>query len=171
MVQMSNPYREPNSNVRYTKALFLEESYSDKSAVLYTLKDVDHNGYPSLYRLYMEMADPLEINFAKTYFEGWEHWQMVANSNWFKSYISRWREELELSMRARALAAIVEAARDDSSKFNYEANKFLLTGGWKGKEAKESKVGRPTKEAIKREADALFEASKDSLEDFKRLSN
>jgi hypothetical protein len=148
--------------------LFLEESYEDRSNVLYTLKDNDYDGYISLYRKYLEEADLTEIQFARKYFDGWEHWQMVANASWFKPYISRWREELELEVRSNALRSIVETAKDSSSRNAYEANKFLLQGHWKPGKGK-SDVGRPSKDAIKAKAEELFNNQTETSQDLLRL--
>src|SRR5574343_871757 len=163
-------FRQPVSNARFTKSLFLEESYTDRTYVLYTLKDTDHEGYISLYRKYLEEEDPTEIVFARKYFDGWEHWTMVAESTWFKPYIARWREELELQIRAKALRSLLETSRDTSSKYHYEANKFLLQGLYKpAKGGSKDKVGRPSKEAIQRKAEELFQADRASEEDLLRL--
>lgn len=165
---MSRVFRHPVNNQRLTRALFLEESYDDRTFVLYTLKDKEHDGYQSLYQCYMGVSDPTEIRFAQEYFESWEHWNMVAESTWFKPYIGRWREELEVRIRSKALAAVIDVADDKYNKLSYEANKFLLSGAWKSKEEKE-KVGRPSKEKIKEEAHKLFQDSKQEQDDYKRL--
>lgn len=153
-----------------TKALFLEESYSDLKHVQFTLQDEDHRGYRSLYKLYKLCSDPTEIEFAKRYLGGWEHWQLLCSLSWFKPYVSRWREELELEIRSRALANVLEVSKDPEHKFNYEANKYLLSGMWKTKEEK-SKVGRPTKEAIREQANNLFLLEKETQEDYLRLKD
>lgn len=163
-----NPYRNPINNSRYTKSLFLEESYDDRSTVLYTLKDVDHDGYPSLYRKYLEMGDLTEITFARTYFDGWEHWQMICDSSWFKPFIARWRKELELSVRAQALLEVQAVARTPEHKSSYEANKYLLSGAWKQDKGKQ---GRPSKEEIKRQANELFLSKNDTNADLQRITN
>lgn len=166
--KLINPYRSPEGNTRYLRALFWEEA-PDKSTVLYTLKDRDHKGYPSLYRLYMEMQDLTEISFARKYFESWEHWQMVCQCEWFIPYITRWREELELETRAMALAAIKDEAMS-TSKNSFQANKFLLQGGWKKEDPQEPKRrGRPSKEDINKAADKLAKGDTRLIEDFKRL--
>ena len=161
-------FREPVTNVRLTKSLFLEESYKDKSYVIYTLKDTDHNGYVSLYLRYMAMSDPYEINFANAYFDGWEHWQMVSNASWFKPYISRWRKELNLKLKAEALARIREIAKDETNKASFTANKLLLEGGWESKEEKKG-AGRPSKEAIREQAEQMFSESEQVKKDYERL--
>lgn len=161
-------FRSPVTNARYTRGLFLEESYEDQSAVLYSLRDHDHARYPSLYRKYLEMGDLTEINFAREYFEGWEHWQNVCQCNWFKPYIARWRHELELQLKAQALVEIRKVAENPDHKSSYEANKFLLNGTWKDKK---DKVGRPSKEEIKRQANELFEEKFDTTNDLARITN
>lgn len=163
-------FRNPVNNSRYTKALFLEESYDDRSTVLYTLKDVDHDGYPSLYRKYLEMGDLTEITFARQYFDGWEHWQMVCDSAWFKPFITRWRRELELQIRSRALSEVLAVARNPEHKSSYEANKWLLGGYWRDP-ADKAPQGRPSKEEIKRQANELFLSKNDTTEDLKRITN
>ncbi len=161
-------FRHPTTNVRLTKALFLEESYTDKTFVLYTLKDKDHNEYPSLYRKYLLMDDLTEVTFANTYFDGWEHWCMVCECTWFKPFITRWRQELELLTRSKALSAIQAIAGQADHKSSYEANKYLLSGNWKSKEEK-GKVGRPTKDAIRQQAELLFLQKNETEEDYKRI--
>ncbi len=161
-------FRDPTTNVRYLKALFLEESYNDRSAVLYTLKNRDHDGYRSLYRAYMDMADPLERDFANAYFEDYDHWMMVCNCKWFQPYIEKWRKELNLKIRAEALLRIREIAKDESNKASFAANRLLLAGEYLTKEEK-SKVGRPSKEAIREAANELFSTEKSMEDDLKRL--
>lgn len=161
-------FRDPKTNVRYTRSLFLELSYTDRSACIYTLKNRDHESYISLYQRYMEMEDPLEHEFANRYFEDYEHWLLCANSTWLKPYVERWRKELALKMRARALNRIRSIAMDETNKASFAANKLLLEGGWMDKEEKKA-VGRPSKDSIRQQADELFNTEKSYKEDLERL--
>lgn len=156
-VFMSNKFRHPTNNIRFLKQLFFETTLADKEWVLYTLKDVDHNGYPSLYRLYMEADDVTEYVFANTYLDGWEHWQMLCECAWFKPYVARWRQELDLRMKARALAAIRSEARS-GSRNAFAANKYLMERGWEPKDAKKLK---DQQELIKAEADKISQEKDD----------
>lgn len=160
-----------SSNQRLTKSLFFEES-EDRSLVVYTLKDQDHTVdgvvYPSLYRLFMQAEDLLEYEFAVSNLDGWEHWQMLKSCSWFKPYYKRWKEELETKVMSRSLARL-KAEAASSSKNAYLANKFLIERGWVPKEEKKP-VGRPTKERIKQEADALFQSSQEAISDLERIS-
>lgn len=156
-----------SSGARYLKGLFYEETGIDKNSVVYSLKDRDHQGYPSLYRLYMETADLTEYTFALSYLDGWEHWEMLCDCEWFKPYVARWRKELELRLRAEALASIISTARASSNPNAYHANKYILEGSWKLPEQK--KAGRPTKEAIQKEAHRIASTAKDTASDLERV--
>lgn len=154
------------AGIRYTKALFQEMAYGDKAFVLYTLKDEDTE-FPSLYKLYMSMEDPTEHQFAKTYLEGWEHWLLLCETSWFKPIVRRWREELELKIRANALGNVLAVSKDPDNKYFYEANKFILAGNWRPSD--KLKVGRPSKQAIKEQAEELFNTEKQIKEDWMRI--
>ena len=163
-------YKNANG-VYITRSLFLELSYDDPSNVLYTLKnhDVEHKGktIPSLFKLYMEIGDPTEWKVANECFDGWEHWELLTNSTFFKPYIESWRYQLELRMKSESLARIKSEAKS-SSREALAANKYLLEKKWVPAEA--SKRGRPTKEAIKREADLLSKDDEEILgHDLKRF--
>lgn len=148
------------SGLKYLNALFYEKS-PDKETVLYTLKDNDYEGFPSLYKLYIEEEDILEYSFANKYFSGWEHWIQLCNCSWFKPIIERWRKEIELKIRTQALIRLRKEAESDSRNA-FSANRYLLEKGW---EDKKSPRGRPSKEQIKtearRQADEIFQVSSD----------
>jgi hypothetical protein len=148
--------------------LFYETNTTDKSQILYTLKDTDHNGYPSLYRLYMEAGDLTEYSFAIQHLDGWNHWETLCKSPWFQDYLARWRRELELKYRSAALKNLIDAANGDS-RDALQANKFLIQGHWKSGEG--SGRGRPSKEEIKSKAHELASEAVKVDEDYKRLFN
>lgn len=139
-----------DSGALLLKGIFFETQMADKSSVVYTLKDRDHEGFPSLYRLYMEANDPTEYKFATTCLDGWEHWERLSACNWFKPYIEAWRRELEVRMKSQALQRIMSEAKTNSRE-SFNANKYLLEKGWEPKDG-QSKRGRPSKEEIKAEA-------------------
>lgn len=149
----TNKFRASN-NTRLLKALFYEQTLSDKSSVVYTLKDVDHEGFPSLYRLYMEIDDPTEWEVSQRLVDGWEHWEMLCAATWFKPYIERWRKELELRMKSKALNRIRAEARTNS-KESFNANKYVLEKGWEPKEGQKNGRGRPSKDEIKKAANEI----------------
>lgn len=164
---MSRSKFRSETNTRYLKALFFEQTLADKATVVYTLKDVDHEGYPSLYRLYMETNDPTEWKFATTYLDGWEHWEMLCGCNWFKPFVERWRRELELRMKSEALSRIMREAKT-SSKESFQANKYLLEKGWEPKET--SRRGRPSKAEVQEEAHRIASVNSRLNDDFERIT-
>lgn len=132
-------------------AMFYETTLADKSQVSYTLKREDHEGFPSLYRLYMEADDPTEYNFATAHLDGWDHWERLCECTWFQPYVTKWRRELEIRTRAYALLEVRAKAKDADSKESFQANKFLLAGGWKPP-AEKRRVGAPSKEDVAKAA-------------------
>ena len=165
-------FRSPENNNYLTRALFLEECYgTEKTYVIYTLAPRDHkNGYKSFHNLYMSISDPTEMRVALELFENYEHWKQLSTSNWFKPYLAKLREELDLRLRSKALMQIVEISKDETSKANYAANKFLLTEEY-GIKNSVKQAGRPSKEAIKREAEFLLSSEQESENDLKRITN
>lgn len=125
------------------KALFYETNQETPDQVIYTLKDHDHKGYPSLYRLYLETEDETEYEFANRYLFSWEHWKRLSESNLFKETISRWREELKLKLLARHLEEIKLIA-DGNTKDSFAARKYLIERGWI-KKPPVKRAGRPNK--------------------------
>tara|TARA_R110000803_G_scaffold207605_1_gene275649 strand:- start:299 stop:895 length:597 start_codon:yes stop_codon:yes gene_type:complete len=104
---------------------------SDVEDCLYTLGRVSHDDdYPSLYQLYMDFDDSTEYLFAEEHLGGWDHWVFLSKQTFFLKELSRWREELELRSKARALGAMKAKANDPNDKDYYTCNKFLLEKGW-----------------------------------------
>lgn len=143
--------------------LFYEMSDADKSRVLYTLKPEDHKGFPSIRRLYIEMGDETEYRFASEYFGGWPHWQKLLNSPWFSDFI----QDLRAELAQKQLSDRLEVLKKKSAAGDVNATRFLLNEEYK---KKKSQVGRPTKEAIKREADLLFMSSEEISDDLARIT-
>lgn len=146
-----------------TLSLFLEIAYD--SDAIFTLKDYDHeyNGktYISLKRLFLEMSDPTEYQFATTHLAGWEHWQKICNNKRLNVEVEKWRVELELKLRAEGVQRILKSAR---SKGNWLAAKFLAEKGWETRAA-----GRPSKEDIEREIKIASTIQSEFEEDITRL--
>lgn len=168
-----NPYKN-HMGIYFTQALFFESNVTDRAQAIYTLKGYDHEVdgkiYPSLRKLYVECEDPTEYIFATTYLDGWAHWKLLSSASFFKDHIKEWREELEIRLRAKALLAIREKAASKVDKEAFTANKFLVQGSWKSDEDKQ-KVGRPTKDKIKQEAEILFKAKTEIDDDYERIMN
>jgi hypothetical protein len=156
------------TNSRYTRGLFYETTLADKSTVVYTLKDQDHLGYPSLYRLYMETGDPTEWRFAQEHLDGWDHWELLCGSTWFKPYVERWRKELDLKLASEALHRILKESKTNSRE-GFAANKYILEKGWQPKGEGTTKRGRPSKEQITKEAARIADEEARLNDDFNRV--
>lgn len=144
-------FRDPSGNRLYTRSLFLEmlsssNNNSETDTALYTLKPYDYKGLPSLKRLYLEMEDETEYNFAYKYFESYDHWMKIQELSWMKDLIAEWRHELQIKIKAGALTRIKVDAKSNS-KSAFQANRYLLEKGWVDKEEKR-RVGRPSKAEI-----------------------
>lgn len=166
-----NPKFRNATNGRYLKGLFFETTGSDKASVSYTLKDWDHTVdgivYPSLYRLYLEQEDLTEYEFANTHLDGWEHWEMLTSSNWFKPYVSRWRRELMLKLKARALNRL-KAEAASTSKNAFLANRYIIEKGFVDSGEKSGR-GRPSKDEVRAAAESIAISERRLEEDFERL--
>lgn len=145
-----------------TQMLFLEVNYDARA--VYTLKDVDHvwNGkdYPSMRRLYLEMGDPTEYQFATTYLLGWKHWQRICENKLLRKHVDEWREELEVKLRSEGVHAALVQARSGS----WQAAKWLVDKGWV-----ESKAGRPSKADVERETKMQARIADEFTDDYERL--
>jgi hypothetical protein len=158
-----------NFGRRYTKGLFFETTLSDKSTVKYTLKEKDHQGYPSLKRLYLEEKDPTEYRFASKYLDNYSHWVELCACSWFKPHLEEWRRELELYIKSMALVKIFEEAENTLGKNTFNANKYLLERGWIDKD--KNTRGRPSKQQIKEAANQLAQDNQQIEADYERLIN
>lgn len=127
-----------------TQSLFLEIGYS--ASALFTLKDNDfeYEGryLPSIKKLYLEIADPTEYEFATSVLLGWGHWQRICDNKVLRKHIDEWRVELEVKLRSRGVKAAIFAANGG----NYQAAKWLADRGWDTRGA-----GRPSKAEVERE--------------------
>lgn len=120
-----------------TQSLFLEIGYTEHA--VYTLNDEDkcYKGriYPSLRKLYIEMADPTEYLFATTYLWGWDHWLKISNNGQIAKEVEKWRDELEVKLRANGVASMI-----NQSGSNFNAAKWVADGQWKQKRGRPSKA-------------------------------
>lgn len=154
---MSNKIFKNEMGTRFLKELFFEMTSADKSNVIYTLKNEDHNGYPSLYRIYMSYEDPTEYKFAIDNLADWEHWERLCECTWFKPYIDKWRREAEIRQKSRALSRVLEEA-ESGSRDALNANKYLLEKKWIEKPINQR--GRPSKDEIRENAYDILKQEK-----------
>ena len=151
-----------------TCALF-EETCEDpaKYPPVYCLGDSDTSSCVSLKRLYLELRDVTEYQFANMYLGGWDHWQRIVESYRLKPHIEAWRSELDLLLRTEYLAAIRELSGSETAT-GLAATKYLLeTTTTFGGEKK--KRGRPSKQEVEGELKQQARSAKEIAEDAKRI--
>lgn len=160
--------------VHYLKPLFFEmiKDGSEKPLVMYTLKDYDHTVtidgeekvLPSIKRLFVDLEDTTEYEFANLYFDSFQHWKKIRATEWMKPIYEEMKEELSLKLRARYLKKVKELSDDE--KLGMQANRYLLDHD---APVKEDKRGRPSKAKITEEAEKLFAQVEDINSDYERL--
>jgi hypothetical protein len=131
------------------------------TTLLLDLNDKEH---------FMRLGDPTGYYFASRYLKGgWNEWLKLLDNPETSTVIGNWRDELAAKLSADSLARIIDAAQGET-RDALGANKYIYETLTKDKE-KKSSVGRPSKEAISREAQALVEEDKIREEAFKRIFN
>lgn len=147
-----------------TESLFVERCrVADDYPPMFTLlKDKHTPELPALEVLYMSCDDPTEYEFATTYLGGWAHWQVLAGITWMKPYVARWREEMEVKVRAKGVKSQIKAAE----KGNANAAKWVAEKGWVKR-----KAGAPSKEEVARERKVAAGIEADIDEYHNRLFN
>lgn len=155
-----------------TKALFFETTlpeYRIEMEPEWTLKERDHlvdgKTYRSMKRIYLEMEDVTEYEFAMYTLGSFTHWETLCKSPWFKEHIDQWRKELNLKLKAKAMKSIIQSATT-SENLSFQAMKYLADNQYLDKG---SKRGRPSKEDIKAELKKEAEASRVFRDDAERI--
>jgi len=155
-----------DSGAALTQSLFLEHQYDTDRAV-FTLKDEDYEYkgvvYLSLKRLFIEMEDIGEYEFATTILSSWDQWQRLCANKAYSKVIDGWRVELEAKLRGKAINAIAEEATG-SGRGALQAAKWIAAAEWRKKS-----VGRPTKDNTDYEDSVQKEMAREFKADGKRL--
>lgn len=133
----------------------------------YTLKEEDlvvgDKVYKSLKKIYLEMEDVTEFEFAMATIGSYKLWERLTKSQALREHIDQWRKELSLKLKAKALKEIVRAAAGNS----FPAMKYLADKSYI--ENTTNKRGRPSKEDIQAELKKEMEASRTFQNDAKRI--
>lgn len=123
-----------------TQGLFLETTQQSEDRCLYTIMPWDKrkNGkyYPSIHKLFVEMADVSEWKFADTYFDGYQHWLQVKATGFFKPVYAAMVEELHAKIQHMAVEKMVEqveAGEASQATLSYLANKGYIDKAAVGK--------------------------------------
>ncbi len=153
-----------------TQSLFIETP-NEAYPAYFTLKkqDITKGGhtYISLYRKYMEIADPTEYQVAVQIFGSWNHWQALMKSNWFMDHLNSWRFELRTKLESERYHEMLKHIEKDSNSTKaMQATKWLA--GRYG-DAKQAKRGRPSKLEKEQALKQSTEEDKMLSEDAKRI--
>lgn len=160
---MDKSLLKSTNGIPLTQSLFLEIGYTDYA--VYTLKDEDYEYkgkvFPSLKRLYLEMEDVGEYLFASEHLLGWDQWNRLCQNKQVSEHIEKWRYELELKLRSKAIMEIQLRAKSEKG---ISAARWLAEKGWDKRQA-----GRPSKAEVEREV--KMQADLQSLygDDLKRI--
>lgn len=163
-------FRSDNGQL-LTRRLFWEVSLqiNDKSKTYYSLSNVDHpEGYPSLYKLYLQEEDPTEYRFASKYFEDYDHWMVVTRTPWMAPLINKWRKHLRSRLQSKAVGKILSISEDDTHKEQFKALLLVVKAGW---EQPGSIRGRPSAEEIKKNLKIAAQDNDGTLDDYERIFN
>lgn len=135
-----------------TQALFWEYRHQTGADYTpFTLKERDHSGCISMYRLYMSCETEYEA--ALKILNSWKHWQILCDAPWFQKELSKWREEREIRELALGKAVLIKNAEEG----NVAAAKALIDTSSKRKAGRPSKI--EVEEYKKKEAAANSKVS------------
>jgi hypothetical protein len=135
----------------------------------WTLKENDHQAdgrvYKSMKKMYIEMEDVTEYDFAHAALGSYKHWERLLESPIIRPHIDQWRKELNLKLKARAMKSIIKAATEDE-KLSFQAMKYLADNDYLDKKGKR---GRPSKEEVQAELRKEVQTNKTLLDDAARI--
>lgn len=151
-----------------TQSLFTEYLHESYPAH-FTLKkkDVTKKGVPyvSLYKKYMEIADPTEYQVAIRLFGSWDHWQALCKARWFKEHLDGWRQELKVKLESdRYYEMTSHVQNNPDSPQSIQASKWLAD-----RYGEKPKRGRPSKAEKAAHLKRIEEETSDVDDDAKRL--
>lgn len=150
-----------------TTGLFidLEENGINENAV-FTKDECDKvigkRTFYSFKSLFVECGDPTGYDFAKKYLMGWQHFKVMQVNKKIVRLIDEALEEIEVKIRSEAIAQ----AESLSAEGNAAMTKLLVEKGWD-----KGKVGRPSKEAVKKEANIQSRINDEFNADIARLAD
>jgi hypothetical protein len=156
----------------HTKGLFYETTLPENREEMgtsWTLKENDHQAdgrvYKSMKKMYIEMEDVTEYDFAHAALGSYKHWERLLESPIIRPHIDQWRKELNLKLKARAMKSIIKAATEDE-KLSFQAMKYLADNDYLDKNGKR---GRPSKEEVQAELRKEVQTNKTLMDDAARI--
>lgn len=151
-----------------TQSLFWEMR-SDKYPAFFTFKkrDIERDGrhYISLYRKYMEIADPTEYQVALRCFGSWDHWQMLTSTKWFREHLAGWRDELKVKLESDRYYETLDHAKGEGQSA-LSATKWLAS---RYGDQTDAKRGRPSKAEVEKHLKQVAEETAELEDDAERI--
>lgn len=115
---------------------------------------------------YLATRDPTEYTASLRFTRGYVEWMELVNREDIKPIITKWREEMTAQLRSESYGRILDTARGDT-KDSLMANKYIYESLAEDKDKKQ--VGRPSKEAILKEAHKMLSDDQKREEAYNRL--
>ena len=160
---VNSPYKDKLGRWR-TQSLF-KEFYTpnrEEYPPIFTLKEYDEGGLPSMRQLFLGCNDPTGYVFAKEILRSYEHWRKLCSLPWFQEHLTAWKEELEIKLVSDGLLKLKDISRGtDGSAL--KASIYLIEKGW------EPKKGRPKKEDIEKAARVAAGVEAEVEDDLQRI--
>lgn len=137
-----------------TEGLFLEHC-TNHDAVLYTTSTSDkrYKGkfVPSLHKLYVELEDVSEWNFANLYFGNYEHWLLVKSKPFFQEYYAAMVEELNAKLRGKAIKQMLDQVSEGEASqatLKYLADNDYIPKASAGRPKKKKEKAKPNLQVV-----------------------
>ena len=135
-----------------TEGLFLETTQPNENA-LYSLQPWDkrYKGtfFPSLHKLYVELGDVSEFEFANLYFDCYQHWLLIKGRPFFQEYYAKMVAELNAKLRGKALKTMLDQV--DGGEASQATLKYLADNDY----MKKAPVGKPKRSRGKPKAGSV----------------
>lgn len=115
-----------------TQSMFYEMTYDkerDIDLCLFTLsendKEIKGRVYHSLKKLYLDMEDLSEYEFATVIFGSYRIWENLCSVKWFQKHLEVWRRELRIKIRGKALKEMIRSLDGTKSPPSFNTMKYL----------------------------------------------
>ncbi|AUR81822.1 hypothetical protein NVP1015O_08 [Vibrio phage 1.015.O._10N.222.51.E5] len=142
-----------------TQALFYEYRHDCKGKTpYYNLSEFDKNGTVSMYQIFMQC--PSEYDAALVLVGSWKHWCRITETKWFKPYITKWRQDMDVRNNAIAQSTIFTKALNG----DVQASKELTKGtSIRGENKSTGRKPKPTRDVNSSDVDAFMKAGTEAM--------
>lgn len=103
-----------------------------------------------------------EYEFAFDLLGSWDHWVVLSENSTLRHEIAKWRDELEIKLKAKAMRELIAASKGNTPTA-LQAAKYISDRGYS------SKRGRPSKAEVERQRKIEAGVRENLEEDMARL--